>query len=247
MCTISWRISSEGFDVFFNRDESKTRVLALKPSVNYDFGVNAIYPLDPQGGGTWLAANDAGLVVGLLNFYQGRLPKGRLISRGQLVKRLAFCQSLTDVKDIVNALPLEKYAPFSLLCFDVAMLNSVTMVVPLLRWTGKELIELSQRSPLISSAYKFEEVEQSRLKSYQECFHSGGQPVPLKTYIDFHKSHVPEASAYSVCMHRSDAHTVSFSHVSVTQTSVCFRYVDGAPCSQSNVDELVLSRVGVAV
>ena len=48
-----------------------------------------------------------------------------------------------------------------------------------------------------------------------------------QAFIDFHSSHIPHPSRESVCMHREDAKTVSFSHVIVTADAISFAYADG--------------------
>ena len=53
--------------IAFNRDESRVRPAGLPP-VHRRFGArDALSPIDPQSGGTWLAVNDAGLVLAVLN------------------------------------------------------------------------------------------------------------------------------------------------------------------------------------
>lgn len=225
MCTISWSEQPSGLHVLFNRDESKQRSRAEPPQVcTHGAETSVIYPKDPDGGGTWFAVNERGMAVGLLNFYQGRLPKGRLTSRGNIVKEAAALASVDEVRDYIRHLPLEKYAPFSLLCFDH---QADWKQVPLLRWTGRELQELTQTSPLISSAFKFEEVQAIRLETYRRLI--GDTNTSEAHFLAFHCSHEPEKSAYSVCMHRDDASTVSLSQVIVGER-IRYRYWDGAPC-----------------
>ena len=48
----------------------------------------------------------------------------------------------------------------------------------------------------------------------------------------FHRSHAPARSAYSTCMHRADAETVSFSWIQVTHQETDFCYTPGAPCEK---------------
>jgi hypothetical protein len=47
---------------------------------------------------------------------------------------------------------------------------------------------------------------------------------------DFHRSHRPSRSAYSACMHRTDAETISFSRITVEADSIEFHYYPHAPC-----------------
>lgn len=237
MCTISWCTNNSGYSVFFNRDERIVRPRALLPQVYSLGGVKAIMPIDEQGGGTWLTVNEYGLSVALLNFYQGRLPKGRLISRGQIVKACAEKNTVQDVVALVKSLTLAQYAPFSLLIF--APISSIKVGdrgkdgVTLLQWSGQVLNKTRQQSPLISSAINFDTVYESRMQTYHTV-----APVPESVCADdgenrhrsFHTSHCPAKSCLSVCMHRKDARTVSFSHINVSDKNIDFFYSDGAPC-----------------
>ncbi|HEX5085378.1 MAG TPA: hypothetical protein VFY40_25355, partial [Blastocatellia bacterium] len=61
----------------------------------------------------------------------------------------------------------------------------------------------------------------------------------------FHSSHFPAASAYSTCMHRDDARTVSFSKVNVSQDGIEFFYHADSPCAGARADnrfEIVMVR-----
>ncbi|MEX0774229.1 MAG: hypothetical protein WD042_00805 [Phycisphaeraceae bacterium] len=51
----------------FNRDELRTRGVALPPVIRDIGGRRVIMPVDPDSAGTWLAVNDAGVILGLLN------------------------------------------------------------------------------------------------------------------------------------------------------------------------------------
>jgi len=200
-------------------------------------------PIDPVGQGTWCAANSHGLTFGLLNFYQGRLPKGRLVSRGKIVKHCASLSSIAAAKDYIESLNLAKYAPFSLLCFESSPSSVSRMeheregVIPsvrMLRWNGRALTDSLQYCPLISSSVDFDEVVSVRRGVYEDMLVSSKQGGGLPGVDDFrqlHRSHLPTRSARSICMHREDAQTVSFSQVTVTAEAVTYRYADGPLCT----------------
>lgn len=69
MCTVTWLIDAEGYTVFFNRDELKTRSHARPPTIRKQNGVNFIAPLDLDGGGTWIGVNEFGVTCSVLNNY----------------------------------------------------------------------------------------------------------------------------------------------------------------------------------
>ncbi|MBI4909752.1 MAG: hypothetical protein HY820_39405, partial [Acidobacteria bacterium] len=64
---MSWLHDTDGYQVLCNRDEKKTRRKALPPVVNTRQGVRYIAPADGDHGGTWIAVNDRGLTLCLLN------------------------------------------------------------------------------------------------------------------------------------------------------------------------------------
>lgn len=243
MCSISWIVQDEQLHVLFNRDENKARSKAVVPSKHYIGSTACLFPVDPDGGGTWLTVNEHGVVVGLLNYYQGRLPKGRLRSRGQLVKELSVCATREEVNAKLANENLSRYAPFSLMVFDRQLLRSDRESLACLNWTGSQLKVHVQARPLISSAIWFSDVKKSRLSIY----HQEVQTPALKELLSYHSSHSPEPSAYSVCMHREDASTVSFSHICISAGQAQFRYFDGPPCEQPNSTDASLALTEMAM
>ena len=79
-------------------------------------------PVDPQGGGTWVAANDAGLAFALLNVTrrqpgtQAQTPLSRT-SRGNVVRLVAGAASLNDARAAVESIHASEYLPFRLLAW----------------------------------------------------------------------------------------------------------------------------------
>ena len=260
MCTISWFYSDSGYEIFFNRDEQKTRQQALPPTLQQANETRCIMPIDPEGNGTWISVNEYGVSFALLNYYQGRLPKGRLKSRGQLVRSLAHIRTMSDLMLHFDEIKLDCFAPFSLLCFPNFRGFTDWNKIPMMRWTGKELVSLRQESPLISSSFEFSQVYEERQNTYDKII------APVMDYADetdlgvcrserrniclqkkrdafyrLHASHKPRASAYSICMHRDDAQTVSFSHIEVKENEIRFHYSDGAPCEAPVFERASLS------
>lgn len=243
MCTLSWFFDKENTHVFFNRDEQKSRAIAEPPRVVCTNQVDRLMPIDPVGGGSWLAVNEFGWAFALLNFYQGRTPKGKLISRGHIIRGVSELNCFGRIVEFFDGLKLAKYAPFSLVCFAPNGISVDDMpphqcvngqTATMLRWTGNALQIVAQRSPLFSSAVMFDDVVFSRTKQAEEYI--GGvvcERERIDKHIALHCSHEPAASAQSICMHREDAHTVSFSHIEVTHNNVMFNYTNGSPCTVS--------------
>ncbi len=228
MCTVSWRTFAGGYSVHFNRDEQKLRPTAETPRVFKIDGVRVTMPIDPKGGGTWCSVNEYGAAVALLNYYQGKHPKGRLISRGHLVKACSAFRTSSQVQGYLENSKLVKFAPFSLLSFSIGDCGSTC--VNMFRWNGKELLNVEQRSPLISSAINYDEVHASRTALFNDVSTTSHEKVNDAVLFQLHSSHLPSRSSRSICMHREDAETVSYSHINVTDKKINFSYSDGSPC-----------------
>jgi len=107
------------------------------------------------------------------------------------------------------------------------------------RWDGTTLHH-SQRETLITSSSKhFDAVVQARdhsAHSLREPHQHNPDNAPLTAarrralHREFHHSHGDSRSAMSVCMHRSDARTVSYSEISVGPGFARFDYYAGSPC-----------------
>ena len=76
MCTVSWVHQPGGYHLLSNRDEKRTRGTASAPALVERGGVRFIAPIDADFGGTWIAANEFGISLCLLNGDPGTAPSG---------------------------------------------------------------------------------------------------------------------------------------------------------------------------
>jgi hypothetical protein len=72
MCSVSWMREGSILRVFMNRDERRTRAAEAPPAETLRDGVRRIAPADGEAGGTWIAVNEYGLVVLVVNGYLAR-------------------------------------------------------------------------------------------------------------------------------------------------------------------------------
>ena len=95
MCTVTWCRTGVGYEIFFNRDERKTRKAARPPSIQRLHGTRYLAPADGDAGGSWIGANEFGVSLALLNNYPaaGREPAPGRISRGLLLLSLMDAES----------------------------------------------------------------------------------------------------------------------------------------------------------
>ena len=197
MCTLSWTRNNESYQVFFNRDEQRTRSLAEPPECIDHNGVPVILPLDPDGGGSWISANGHGLSLCLLNFYQGTAPQKKLISRGQLLRSLAHAENIKHLNNQLQTTDLTHYAPFTLVAFQIAP-NQDLPQERMFQWDGVEMHCSQPDNMITSSSVKFEEVSKQRREHYinevssptaTDNYNEHSLEFNADKHISFHTSH----------------------------------------------------------
>jgi len=231
MCTVSWIHEEGGYQLFSNRDEKHTRHPALPPSAREQRGVRFIAPIDGDQGGSWIGVNQFGLSLCLLNRYQDKAVTSdtalSYASRGLLLIELIDCRTQGQVRIRIEHLDLTRFRPFTLLVLEPGH------PALLIHWTRRDRLIVNDgeaEMPLISSSHDLPGVISSRRQLFR-CLMSAADNVDANLLHTFHSSHFPAASAYSTCMHRDDAHTVSFSRACVSRDKVEFFYHPNSPCS----------------
>ena len=238
MCTVSWLHDSSGFELYCNRDEKLTRADALPPAVYTRGGVHYVAPIDSDRGGTWVAANEFGVALCLLNGYTERYTGVSFVSRGTLIPELIAASSALDAVRHGGSRDLGAYAPFVLLALEQQF------PACLLIWDGRDKITIANGDafmPLASSSFDPAGVCEHR-RAWLRSLRSARGTLDAALLRDFHASHGGGASALSPCMHRADAQTVSFTQVTVSDTSVQLFYTPSAPCLQAPGLTLALPR-----
>jgi hypothetical protein len=210
MCTLTWRLADEGgYDLFFNRDERKTRQPEGAPRAGVTAeGVSYLAPVDGDHGGTWLLLNAHGLTLALLNFYPRGVVETGVASRGQLPLLCASCASVDEVATALRVVSLKSFAPFHLVV--VAASGEAVHF----RWDGGALYQAPAEVFVTSSSFEPERVQAVRKARFAAW---PGRTAAALT--QFQHQHDPAAGAESVCMHRPDACTRSVCTVSVRPTS----------------------------
>lgn len=225
MCTMTWFLHEQGYDLFFNRDEQLTRSRAKIPAQHTQDGFRYISPTDTDAGGTWIAVNEFGVSVCLLNHYEFEQISTykNWVSRGEIVRKFATIKNISSALLAFKKLELSNYRAFRL--FIIERCGDNVMFV----WDGhSSRLHRNISSPKSSSSVNAKQVKHNRKRYYDELNLS--QSVEIDDFLRFHSSHSPNKSEQSVCMHRDDAKSVSLSHISVGAESAQFSYKDGAPC-----------------
>jgi hypothetical protein len=228
VCTVTWFGSRDGYFLYANRDELRTRPPASPPTRHHKAGTRYLAPTDGAAGGTWIAVNEFGLSLCLLNDYSAtaRIARGDFVSRGHLVADLIRAHELDDLARLWSNCELPSYRPFKLLAL------SPGQQARLLGWNGEasSLTSDGVVPPLCSSSFDEAGATRARAELFSDtALDDDGDR--RKGHLRFHQSHRPERGPYSVCMHRPDAVTVSFTIVETNPAQISMVYADGAPCS----------------
>lgn len=114
MCTVTFiPTGRQSYILTSNRDEKTSRTVATPPFIDRKKEYALIYPRDPQGGGTWIAADNRLNAVCLLNGafkpYKPRYPYRH--SRGLVVLELFDYERIFDFFDLYD---LSNIEPFTL-------------------------------------------------------------------------------------------------------------------------------------
>lgn len=245
MCTVSWVHDESGYQLLCNRDEKRTRAAASGPQIKERSGVRYIAPIDGDYGGSWLSANELGVSICLLNGAsltgtdaKRQKPDGEYRSRGRLILDLANSDSLKKVCERISRLKLSVFAPFTIAVLEPGQHTAV------IEWNGERKLILPYGDPfmpLISSSFDPDTVRVRRRHEFVRRLHSA-RKLDADILYSFHESHCHQPDAYSPCMHRPDAHTVSFSWITVTESGVEFVYSPAAPCHWHPGQQKTLAR-----
>ena len=216
MCTVTLVPHETGVRMVCNRDERRTRDASAPPRRHRLGSREAIYPRDPVGGGTWIGVNDAGLVVALLNVYDGRPDapgpvRAAARSRGIIVSSLLGCVTLAEAVAAVAAIDARRFAPFRLVILQD---RTVALAAPVDNAIGVATMDLHEPMLVTSSALGDARVAGPRRRLFDRLVVHGRHGW-LDGQARFHRHQWPHRPDLSVRMERADALTVSRTTVDV--------------------------------
>ncbi len=244
---------------------------ALPPSGEYCNGISYAAPTDSDRGGTWIGVNEHGVTHCLLNAYENvhasasspdsgfngvRKPGGADAathamadrpSRGEIVRDVQCAVDLSQTREILTAkLESSWYPPFYLL--RISRHGTVRFF-----WNGASLEEQPDVTPPVTtSSYRPEAVRNRRQQVFARIIGTpeDSHPTPQRLFR-FHRTRDRRYPALGPCMSRSDAQTVSLTHISVRGSStgsclpdVRIGYVDGPPSILRSLPEPDRLRAG---
>ena len=227
MCTVSFIARRRGYLLGMNRDEQLTRAKGLPPAQREVNGMKILGPSEP-GGGMWIALNEAGATLALINWYSITAHVQRKpLSRGEIVSSTSFASAPSKVEGTLNRLSLRRINPFRLIGIFPATKEVVEW-----RWNLKQLVRRNctwTTHQWISSGFDEPKAQRVRSRTFRLAIQQAtfGRAAWLRR---LHGSHAPECGPFSTCMHRIDAATVSYTEITVGRSRGEMLYHLGAPC-----------------
>jgi hypothetical protein len=145
---------------------------------------------------------------------------------------LAGNPGVNEIADGIGTLPLRKLRPFRL----IAIVASEKLVTEW-RWNLEWLTMRDhkwQSQHWFSSGFDERRVEVER-QHVCDAAHNQRTTVSVKWLRRLHRSHAPKRGPFSICMHRRDASTVSYTEVAVSEKRATMRYKAGPRCSNGAI------------
>src|SRR6266496_3368846 len=186
-------------------------------------------------------------------------PNNGVRSRGEVIRKLAGISTSDEISTAVKKLPLRKLRPFRL----IAISRAETRVTEW-RWNLERLTLRDhewQRQHWFSSGFDEPRAEGERAKVCASFVAGGGDPgkgessppreragvnaagYSLRWLRQLHRSHAPACGPFSICMHRPDAATVSYTEIAVRDRQVMMRYRAGPACAHAPLVAKSIGRV----
>jgi hypothetical protein len=216
MCTVSLIPISQGFYLGMNRDELLTRPKGCPPKTVTISGTSALYPGEPEGG-TWVGINEHGLCLALINWHA--VPQQAIeerVTRGIVIPELLQFRLLEDIRHDLAEMPLRDMPPFRLIAIALGERRLTELC-----WDGRQLKDYPHPwgpRHWFSSGYDEARVQVERSAVCQRAWRQ------------------PDRGPFSICMHRREAATVSYTEIDVGGNCAKMCYVPGPLCKEMAED-----------
>lgn len=241
MCTLTVVTGNDSYLMAMNRDEKITRGAGVPLEIHEFDGTRAIYPGDGDGG-TWFATNEYGIALALLN-WNDIAPHGiaaaKTRSRGRVIPALIDSRSLSDLHEVFGVSNFKGTMPFRL----VGVFPSEQEIWEW-RWDSTHLefqVQVWESRHWFSSSLSDERADSLRGAACRTAHHeSDADSAPWLRRL--HASHAGGPGPFSLCVHREDVKTLSYSEVMVTPGGVQMGHFRGSPCAMSPIHPIEIER-----
>lgn len=240
MCTLSVITRDDGYLLGMNRDERIARGAGLPPEVRVFAGTKAIYPSDGDGG-SWIAANECAIALALLN-WNDVIAKAVIAkksrSRGLLIPALIGSCALQELQAALAVRHLVGTLPFRLVGVFPAerkigewRWDSVQMEFVLHEWESRHWF---------SSSLSDSKAERLRGAACRDAWNQpdAGTASWLRR---LHASHTEAPGPFSLCVHRPEVRTLSYSEVDCTPAAIRMTHLAGSPCTMPRHTEVEIN------
>jgi hypothetical protein len=242
MCTLTVVTGNDTYLMAMNRDEKISRGTGSPAEIHEFDGARAIYPGDGDGG-TWFATNEYGISLALLNWNDiapHAIAKTR--SRGRVIPGLIDSRSLSDLHEVFTVSNFRGMMPFRL----VGVFPSEQEIWEW-RWDSTQLefqVHFWELRHWFSSSLSDKRAESLRgavCRTAQHESDAGSVPWLRRLYA----SHAGGPGPFSLCVHRQDVKTLSYSEVMVTPKYIQMGHFRGSPCTMAPIQPLEIERTPV--
>jgi hypothetical protein len=240
MCTLTVVTGRDTYLMAMNRDEKIARGAGVPPEMHEFDGTKAIYPSDGDGG-TWFATNQYGVALALLN-WNDVAPPGAAVknrSRGRVIPALIDSRSLWDLHAMFGVSNFTRMLPFLL----VGVFPSEREIWEW-RWDSAQLeFQVHEWKPRhwFSSSLSDDRAGSLRGATCRDAQleSDAGSVCWLRR---LHASHACGPGPFSLCVHREDVKTLSYSEVMVTPGNVQMGHFRGSPCTMAQIHRIEIER-----
>jgi Transport and Golgi organisation 2 len=229
MCTLTVITDDNSYRMAMNRDEKVMRGVGVPPEAHEFDGTQATYPGDGSGG-TWIAANEYGIALALLN-WNDIVPRcidtSKTRSRGWVIPALINSPSLAQLHAVLGVSNLEGTLPFRL----VGVFPSDREIREW-RWDSAQLesqVHLWESRHWFSSSLSDQQAEAMRGAACRNAW-SETDAGSFSWLRRLHASHANGPGPFSVCVHREEVKTLSYSEIECTSASIRLEHLLGSPC-----------------
>jgi len=241
MCTLSIIPAEEGYLAGMNRDELLTRPPALPPSTFHRKGTDAAYPREPSGG-TWIACNSRGNLLALLNWNEVDpwVLGNKSRTRGCVIPELIYEAESSATDLLLRQMDLVGIFPFRL----IGAFPKERIFIEW-QWDGLRAIRLNypwERRHWFSSSLSDTQAKKVR-SGVCDAAASKATVLDERWLRSLHRSHTPDPGPFSICAHRPDAASVSYTEIRHNDSRVSMDYLTGNPCGREDFDAHVSLQV----
>jgi Transport and Golgi organisation 2 len=238
MCTLSFLPTREGFRLAMNRDESLRRPAAFPPRVFPTPPARTVYPHE-LGGGTWIAANEMGIVLALLNRNPRKQPHSDRETRGVIIPKLIASTTLAAIRAQLDGLDLRRHLPFLLVGFS----GGEGLVLEATSDGGSfEFVEHRWEARHWFSSGVSEDLAIERRSATCAAYWRENNAGTEDWLRALHRHHHRDGGPFSICVHREGAGTVSYTEILVGTEEVVMRYGGASPCTEPALSTTTLAR-----